>query len=131
MKNITIIGSGSFGCALAYSLSKNDENNIKIWSFKSEEADLINKEHKSVYLKDLVLDEKIKCYTNYEEALNGSNYIILVSPSKVIRQTCKDIKEYITNQEIIIASKGLENNTNKILSDIVKEELPNKLIHLN
>ena len=59
MKNITIIGSGSFGCALAYSLSKNDENNIKIRSFKSEEADLINKEHKSVYLKDLVLDEKI------------------------------------------------------------------------
>ena len=128
MKNITIIGSGSFGCALAYSLSKNDENNIKIWSFKSEEADLINKEHKSVYLKDLVLDEKIKCYTNYEEALNGSDYIILVSPSKVIRQTCKDIKEYITNQEIIIASKGLENNTNKILSDIVKEELPNNNI---
>lgn len=127
MKNITIIGSGSFGCALAYSLSKNDENNIKIWSFKSEEADLINKEHKSVYLKDLVLDEKIKCYTNYEEALNGSDYIILVSPSKVIRQTCKDIKEYITNQEIIIASKGLENNTNKILSDIVKEELPNNI----
>lgn len=128
MKNITIIGSGSFGCALAYSLSKNDENNIKIWSFKSEEADLINKEHKSVYLKNLVLDEKIKCYTNYEEALNGSDYIILVSPSKVIRQTCKDIKEYITNQEIIIASKGLENNTNKILSDIVKEELPNNNI---
>ena len=128
MKNITIIGSGSFGCALAYSLSKNNENNIKIWSFKSEEADLINKEHKSVYLKDLVLDEKIKCYTDYEEALNGSDYIILVSPSKVIRQTCKDIKEYITNQEIIIASKGLENNTKKILSDIVKEELPNNNI---
>ncbi len=128
MRNITIIGSGSFGCALAYMLNKNNDNNIKIWSFKEEEADLINNEHKSVYLKDLVLAEKIKCYTNYEEALNDSNYVILVSPSKVIRQTCKDIKEYITNQEIIIASKGLEENTNKLLSDIVKEELPNNNI---
>lgn len=123
MSNITIIGSGSFGCALAYILSKNKDNNIKIWSFKKEESDLINNEHKSIYLKDLILDEKIKCYTNYEEALNNSNYIILVTPSKVIRQTCKDIKQYLTNQEIIIASKGLEENTNKILSDIVKEEL--------
>ena len=120
MKNITIIGSGSFGCALAYILSKND-NNIKIWSYKEEEANLINNEHKCMFLDNLILDKSIKCYTNYEEAINNSEYIILCTPSNVFKETCINIKPYINNQEIIIASKGLYDN--KLLSDIVKEEL--------
>lgn len=125
MRNISIIGSGSFGCALAYILSKTRENNIKMWSFKKEEADLINNKHKSVYLEDLVLDEKIKCYIDYKTALEDSEYIILASPSRVVRQTCKEIKQYIKNQEVIIASKGIEETTNKLLSEVVKEEIPN------
>ena len=120
MKNITIIGSGSFGCALAYVLSKND-NNIKIWSYKKEEADLINNKHKCMFLDNLILDKSIKCYINYEEAINNSEYIILCTPSNVFKETCINIKPYINNQEIIIASKGLYDN--KLLSDIVKEEL--------
>ena len=120
MKNITIIGSGSFGCSLAYILTKND-NNIKIWSYKKEEADLINNEHKCMFLDNLILDKSIKCYTNYEEAINNSEYIILCTPSNVFKETCINIKPYINNQEIIIASKGLYDN--KLLSDIVKEEL--------
>ena len=117
--NITIIGSGSFGCALAYTLSK--KNNIKIWSYTKEETNLINNEHKCKFLPDLVLDKSIKCYMDYKDAIKDSNYIILVTPSNVFRTTCKQIKPYITNQELIIATKGLENDI--LLSDIVKEEL--------
>ena len=118
--NITIIGSGSFGCALAYILSKND-NNIKIWSYTKEETTLINNEHKCKYLPGLILDEKIKCYMDYETAIKNSDYIILVTPSNVFRSTCKQIKNYVKDSQIIIASKGMEND--KLLSDIVKEEL--------
>lgn len=121
MNNITIIGSGSFGCALAYILSKNNNNNIKIWSYTKEETDLINNEHKCKFLPDLILDNNIKCYMDYEEALKDSNYIVLVTPSNIFRNTCKSIKEYINNQEIIIATKGMEKDI--LLSDIVKEEL--------
>ena len=119
MKNITIIGSGSFGCALAYILSK--KNSVKIWSYTEEETNLINNEHKCKFLPDLKLDKSIKCYNNYEEAIKGSNYILLVTPSSVFNNTCKEIKPYIRNQEIIIATKGLQNG--KLLSEIVKEEL--------
>ena len=120
MNNITIIGSGSFGCALAYILSKNN-NNVKIWSYTKEETELINNEHKCKFLPDLILKNNIKCYMDYEYAIKDSNYIILVTPSNVFRNTCKNIKQYINNQEIIIASKGMEKEI--LLSDIVKEEL--------
>ena len=119
MKNITIIGSGSFGCALAHVFSKN--NNVKIWSFTKEETDSININHECMQLPDIKLNNDIICYQDYEEAIKDSDIIVLVTPSNVIRNTCKDIKKYITNQQIIIASKGMEND--KLLSDVVKEEI--------
>ena len=126
MKNIGIIGSGSFGCALANVLIKN--HNVKIWSFKKEEADVINNEHRCMFIDNSKLDERIVCYTNYEDVIEDSEYLILVTPSSVIRNTCQNIKKYVTNQKIIIASKGMEIETNKLLTDIVKEELSSKYI---
>lgn len=125
MKNIAIIGSGSFGCALANTLIKN--NNVKIWSFKEEEKLAINNEHRCIFIENSKLDEKIKCYTNYKEAIDASDYIFIVTPSNVIRKTLEDIKKYIQNQKIIIASKGIEKNTNKLLTEVAKEVLNNKV----
>ena len=122
--NITIIGSGSFGCSIAYSLSKNKNNNIKIWSYKKEECDLINNEHRCMYIDNLLLDSSIKCTLDYEEAIENSNIVILVTPSSVFKKTCIDIKEYITNQEIVILTKGICEG--KLLSDIVENTLNKK-----
>ena len=119
MKNITIIGSGSFGCALAHVFSKN--NKVKIWSFTKEETESINNKHECMQLPNIKLDNNIMCYQKYDEAILGSDIIVLVTPSNVFRNTCKEIKNYVSNQQIIIASKGMEND--KLLSDVVKEEL--------
>lgn len=122
MKNIAIIGSGSFGCALSNVLSKNGHN-VKIWSYKKEEADIINNEHRCMFLENSKLNKNIICDTDYEKVIDNSEYIILVPPSNNFRDICKNIKQYITNQKIIIASKGMEKNTNKFLSEIAHEEL--------
>lgn len=119
MKNITIIGSGSFGCALAHSFEKN--NMVKIWTYTKEEYDSINNNHECMQIPSIKLSIKTKCYLSYEESILDSNIIVLAVPSIFIRKTCKDIKKYINNQEIILVSKGLEND--KLLSDIIKEEL--------
>ncbi|MBP3634844.1 MAG: NAD(P)-dependent glycerol-3-phosphate dehydrogenase [Bacilli bacterium] len=124
MKNIAIIGSGSFGCALANYLS-NLGHNIKVWSYKQEECDAINEEHKCIFIPEVKLNENIKCYTNYEDVIKNSEYTLMVTPSSVVRSTIKDIKKYITNQKIVMCSKGLEETTNKLLKDVVNEEISN------
>ena len=120
MNKIGIIGSGSFGCALAYVLNKNN-NEIKIWSYTKEEKELINKKHKCMYLDNFKLDEKIICSNVYEEVIKGSDYIIIAVPSNTIIQTCINIKPYVTNQKLILATKGISGDY--LLSDIIKNEL--------
>lgn len=127
MKNITIIGSGSFGCALAYVFS-NMGHKVKIWSFKKEEADLINNKHKCMYLKDLILKEDIKCSISYEESIKNSEYIFIVTPSSTFRITCKNISKFCKDKKIIICSKGLEENTNEFFYNIAIKELKNNKV---
>ncbi len=127
MKNIAIIGSGSWGVALAIHLA-NMGHNVKIWSFAKEEADLINNEKKCIFLPKATIPNNILCSLDYKEVIEGSDIVLVVTPSKFTRSTVKNFKQYITNQQVIICSKGLESGTLKTLTEILEEELPNNKI---
>ena len=124
MKNIAIIGSGSWGVALAIHLAKLG-NKVKIWSFMQEEADLINNEKKCKFLPEITLPEGIYCTTLYEEAIKDSEIILHVTPSKFTRNTVKEYKKYVTNQTIVICTKGFEKETLSSLDEVFKQEIPN------
>ena len=124
MKKIAVIGSGSWGCALAIHAA-NLGNEVKIWSFSAEEAKIINKEKKCKFLPNVKIPNNIKCSTSLEEVLKGTDIILHVTPSKFVRETIKKYKNYITNQILAVCSKGFESDTLYTLSEIVDEELPN------
>ena len=125
--NIAIIGSGSWGVALGIYFSKLG-NNIKIWSFMQEEADLINNERKCKFLPEVDIPENIECTLSYEEAIKNSEIIFHVTPSKFTRSIVKEYKQYVTNQPVIICSKGFESDTLKTLDEVLNEEMPNTKI---
>ena len=124
MKKIAIIGSGSWGVALAIHLAKLG-NNIKIWSFMQEEADLINNERKCKFLPEVTIPDTIYCTTSYEEAIEGSDIILHVTPSKFTRNTVKQYKEFVKDQIVVICTKGFEKETLSTLDVVLKEEIPN------
>lgn len=127
MKKIAIIGSGSWGVALAVHLAKLG-NEIKIWAYLEEERDLINNERKCKYLKDITIPENIKCSTSFKETIEDTDFIIHVTPSKNTRETVKQYKQYVTNQPIIICSKGFEKDTLLTLDEVIQDEMPNAKI---
>lgn len=127
MKKIAIIGSGSWGIALAVHLAKLG-NEIKIWAYLEEERDLINNERKCKYLKDITIPENIKCSTSFKETIEDTDFIIHVTPSKNTRETVKQYKQYVTNQPIIICSKGFEKDTLLTLDEVIQDEMPNAKI---
>lgn len=122
--NIAIIGSGSWGVALAIHLAKQG-NKVKIWSFAEEEKNLINNEKKCKFLPGVVIPENVECTLDYKEAIEGTELILHVTPSKFVRNIINGYKEFVTNQYIIMCSKGFEQESLSTLDEIIKTELPN------
>lgn len=123
MKNIAIIGSGSWGVALAVHLASIG-NKIKIWSFLEEEKDLINNEKKCKFLPGLNLPEGIYASTSLEEVIKDTDFILHVTPSKFTRNVFKQYKHLVQHRPIIICTKGFEKESLKTLDEVILEELP-------
>ncbi len=123
MKKIAIIGSGSWGVALATHLARCG-NEVKIWSFDEEEKRLINEEKKCKFLPGLKVDDNIICSNNFEEVIEKADFILHVTPSKFTRDTFKKYKQYVKDKPVIICSKGFEKESLKTLDEVILEELP-------
>ena len=109
---------------MAIHLSKKG-NKIKIWSFSEEEANTLNTERKCKFLPEAVIDENITCYTDMKTVIDGSDIILHVTPSKFVRETIKKYEKYVTNQPVIMCSKGFEADTLCTLSQVIEQEMPN------
>lgn len=129
MKNIAIIGSGSWGVALAIHLAKNGHK-IKIWSYEKEEADLINNQKKCKFLPNVEIPDNIECKLEYEEVIKGADLILQVTPSKFTRNIVRQYAKYVDvkKQPIIVCSKGIEKETTLTLDEVILQEIPNARI---
>ncbi len=123
MKKIAIIGSGSWGVALATHLAKSG-NEIKLWSFNEEEMELMNRERKCKFLPGLEIHKNITCSNHFKEVIQDSEFILHVTPSKFTRETFKQYKQYVEDKPVIICSKGFEKESLKTLDEVILEELP-------
>ena len=123
MSNIAIIGSGSWGSALAIHLA-NLGHNVKIWSFLEEERDLINNERKCKFLPQAIIPKNVYCFLDFKEVLDDADLILHVTPSKFTRSTFSQYKSLVGKTPVIICGKGFEKETLKTLDEVIKEELP-------
>ena len=123
MKKIAIIGSGSWGVALACHLARCG-NEIKIWSFSEEEKRLINEEKKCKFLPKVTIPDNVMCSNDFGEVIKDSEFILHVTPSKFTRDTFKQYKQYVGDKPVIICSKGFEKETLKTLDEVILDELP-------
>lgn len=116
--NITILGAGSYGLALALAFYKNN-NNITVWTkIEDEKTELLNTRENKKALPDVIIPNEIKITSDLSD-ISDSNLIILAIPVPFFRSTCLELKKYINdNMHFCIASKGIENNTNKFAHEI-------------
>ena len=127
MKHVAIIGSGSWGVALAICLSNNGIP-VKIWSYEEEEKRLINEEKRCMFLPNVNIPDQVKCSTDFEEVIKDSQFILHVTPSKFTRSIFRQYKEYVGDKTVIICSKGFEKESLKTLDEVIEEELPSTKI---
>lgn len=119
-RNVTIVGAGSFGTALALVL-ETAGNKVQIWAREKEIADHINTKHfNPAYLSDIQLPETIKAYNNLEQCLQNQDMVVFATPSHTLRKVAAKIKKCLNGNEILVTvSKGIENDTFKTMSQVL------------
>lgn len=124
--NITILGAGAYALGLALRFNKNN-NKIIIWSAVKEEIDALTKTKMNERaLPGIKMPSNFIYTTNTKKALEGSNIVVIAVATKFLSSVCEEIKPYVKNKHILIASKGIEQETNSFASNIVKNKLKTK-----
>lgn len=127
-EKISVIGSGSWGVALAILLNSNGHK-VKLWSYNPEEARMINEDKKCKFLPNITIPEGLECYTQLEDALKDTSIVLIVTPSNAIRTTLNNMIPFVTeNQVFVLCSKGMEKDTQKVYTEVIKEIYPNNKV---
>ena len=122
--NISVIGSGTWGMAIAKLLFDNGHN-IKVWSAIESEIEKLKKDRTQKNLPGIVFDKDIVFESNLEKAMEGSKILVLSVPSIYTRSTAKLMSPYYKENQIIVnVAKGIEESTLKILTEQISDEIP-------
>lgn len=125
MKRVGLLGAGSWGTALAITLAKNGHD-ITLWSALESEVTLLQTHREHIErLPGIKLPENIVVTSDLEMACKDMDIIVFSVASPYVRNTAKQSASYIKDGQIVVnVAKGIEDNSLKTLSEILKEELP-------
>lgn len=124
---VAILGCGAYGLALASILVKNKVD-VTMWSYKEEEKDKLIKTRKSDKLKNYKIPECIKFSNNMDEVVRGKDLIVIAVPTFSFESTVIKLKECIDKrQPVLIATKGIQQDTCLFLHDVFKKHCKNKI----
>jgi glycerol-3-phosphate dehydrogenase (NAD(P)+) len=127
-ERIAVIGAGSWGTALANRLAENGHD-VCLWAFEPELVREINGSHtNSLFLSGIKLHPALTCSGSLQETVSGCGLILLVTPVQVMRGVLKQMAPHIAADAVIAnASKGIELETLRTVSQICEELLPAEL----
>ena len=126
---VGIVGAGSWGIALAHVLSGNGHD-VTVWSRSEDSVSKLSayrgNEEK---LPGIKLPESVKFTSDMEETVKDKDVIVVVVPSAHMRETIKRMKPFINESEehkqiIVNCSKGIEEESLMVMSDVILDELP-------
>lgn len=125
MHQVTVLGAGTWGTALAILLCNNGHK-VTLWSKLEKEVAALNADRDNIpNLPGARLQKEVCVTGDLAEALEAPELIVFAVASPFVRSTAKLAKEYIKpGQMIVNVGKGIEESTMKTLTEVIREELP-------
>ena len=126
MAKTGVIGAGSWGTALALVLHNNGHE-VTLWSHSaaSVESLLKNRELKDK-LPGVKIPEAIQITNDLQQAVKNMDMLVLAVPSACIRSTAHNMAPCVADGQLIVCvSKGIEESTLKIMTEVIEDEIPN------
>ena len=125
---IGLFGTGAYGMALSSILTHN-KHKVTMWTKFEEEKEQLEKTKKNEKLiPNFKLDEDIVLTTSVEECLKDKDLLIIAIPAAFVDSLCQEMKPYIKDNHIVIATKGIEQKTGLFIHEILEKHLNTKNI---
>jgi len=124
-QNVTVVGGGAWGTALA-ATARRAGRTTRLYARETEVADAVNAgKGNTVYLKGVPLPDGITASADLGEAVRGAEAIILVVPAQFLRATAEGLRDVLPKgTPVVLAAKGIEQGTQKLMSEVAEETLP-------
>lgn len=123
-QSVGIIGAGAWGTALAV-VARRAGRDVLIWAHEPATVSEINEQHcNEVFLPGVKLDPAIEATDRLSEVAT-CDMLLMVTPAQYFRTIARAIQPYVREgQPLVICSKGIEQATGSLMSQIAGEELP-------
>ncbi|MCK5777410.1 MAG: NAD(P)-dependent glycerol-3-phosphate dehydrogenase [Rhodospirillales bacterium] len=124
-QNVTVVGAGAWGTALA-ATARRAGRTTRLYARETEVADAINAgKGNTVYLKDVPLPDGIVASADLGDAVKDAEAVILVVPAQFLRPTAEALIRVLPKgAPVVLAAKGIEQGTQKLMSEVAEETLP-------
>ena len=125
---IGLFGCGAYGMALSNIMIDNNCE-VMMWTKFEEERKNLEKTRKNEKLiPNFSISDKIKITTNVEECIRNKDLLVIAIPAAFIDSLAVAMKPYIKNNHIVIATKGIEQETGLFIHQILRKYLDTKNI---
>ncbi|MFC2948301.1 NAD(P)H-dependent glycerol-3-phosphate dehydrogenase [Virgibacillus sediminis] len=124
MAKVAVLGAGSWGTALSIVLADN-KHEVRLWSHRPDQVQAINETSRNDRYLDAPIPDGVRAYEDMREAVADVDAIVIVVPTKAIREVSRELDGLAgPTTNIIHASKGIEPGTLKRVSQMISEEMP-------
>ena len=126
MKKIAVIGAGSWGTALAITLS-NKGHEVKIWDINKEHLQELKEKKENVrYLPGIKFCDRLQPVDTMSEAIEDARMVLFSAPAQHFRSALDNALPYISQDMIVVnVAKGIEQKTLKRMSEIAHDKMSN------
>lgn len=129
VKNVAVLGGGSFGTVIANIIANNGLKTL-LWMRDAEQVESLNRRHENVtYLPGYHLHEDVLATDDLQKAVNNAYMIFVAVPSGSFREVVQQMKPLINDEVILVSlTKGIEAKTFSLMSQILEKETGNPRI---
>ncbi|QYN46097.1 NAD(P)H-dependent glycerol-3-phosphate dehydrogenase [Gilliamella sp. ESL0405] len=125
---VTVIGAGSYGTSLAILLARNGHRTL-LWGHNPDKMTILQHDRQNnQFLPDIPFPDLLYIESDLGTAVAASPILLIVVPSHAFGNILKQIKPFLRkDSKIVWATKGLEVDTGRLLQDVAREILGDKI----
>ncbi|WP_447977907.1 NAD(P)H-dependent glycerol-3-phosphate dehydrogenase [Candidatus Nitrospira bockiana] len=128
MQVLSVIGAGAWGTTLARHLAE-PSHPVRLWAYEPEVARAINDTRENtLFLPGVRLPTSLTATHALEEAVAGSDVVVFAVPSHAARSVLIGLAPLLSKTvPIVSATKGIEEGSLKLMTQVMEEVLPSRV----